>query len=135
MRFRDFKQNWHVISKLNRRPCVHPTSKLKKTTSQISLEKINIVSFFVNFLAQSDSRGWFFGTTVFYQSNKFYDFLIFSKIERLGRLKNRIQRISTYSFSSESWNVHFLISNARWTPGWTARCPFYFEIQPWTFPW
>jgi len=54
---------------LNRRPgvhpSVHPTSKLKKATSQLSLEKkINIVSFFVNFSAQSDSTGCFFRSTV-----------------------------------------------------------------------
>ena len=69
LRFYDFWRIWHVISKLNRRPdvhpSVHPTSELKKATCQLSLEKkINLVSFFVNFSAQSDFRGWFFGTTV-----------------------------------------------------------------------
>ena len=69
LRFYDFWRNWHVISKLNRRPdvhpSVHPTSELKKATCQLSLEKkINIVSFFVNFLAQSDSTGCFFRSTV-----------------------------------------------------------------------
>ena len=65
LRFYDFWRNWHVISKLNRRPdvhpSVHPTSELKKATCQLSLEKkINLVSFFVKILAQSHSRPWFF---------------------------------------------------------------------------
>ena len=69
LKFYDFWRNWDVISKLNRRPGVHPnvhpTSKWKKATCELSLEKkINIVSFFVKILAQSDSRGWFFEPTV-----------------------------------------------------------------------
>ena len=70
--------------------------------SAFTWKKINLVSFFVNFLAQSDSRGSFFGTTVFYQNNKFYDFLIFSNIERLGRLKIEYKGYQPTFFSSES---------------------------------
>ena len=42
---------------------------------------------FVKILAQSHSRAWFFGTTVFYENSKFDNGVLFSNTEHLERLQ------------------------------------------------
>ena len=128
--------DWAKILSLNKKRYRYRHHNWRKQhVSFLRKKKMSLVSFFVKILAQSHSRCWFCGTTVFYENSKCDDFLLFSNIERLGRLKIKYKEYQPTFFSSGNWNDAFFISMVRWTPGWTPRLPFHFKIQSWNFQW